>query len=81
MDHHPEKCRALHVCQSIIVPTKGETGNYQEDDYILDANGDRTPILKDGTDGQISYDDIDFDTDNLSTQVSVWLLIWERPTN
>lgn len=61
--------------------TKGETGNYQEDDYILDANGDRTPILKDGTDGQISYDDIDFDTDNLSTQVSVWLLIWERPTN
>ena len=28
--------------KGLIVPTKGETGNYQEDDYILDANGDRT---------------------------------------
>ncbi len=63
----------------LIVPTKGETGSYQEDDYILDTNGDRT-ILKDGTDGQISYDDIDFDTDNLGPTGSVWLLIWERPT-
>ena len=51
--------------KGLIVPTKGETGNYQEDDYILDANGDRTQTLKEGTDGQISYDDLDFDTDNL----------------
>lgn len=65
MDHHPENAELYMSAKGLIVPTKGETGNYQEDDYILDANGDRTPILKDGTDGQISYDDIDFDTDNL----------------
>ena len=61
----PKNAELYMSAKGLIVPTKGETGNYQEDDYILDANGDRTPILKDGTDGQISYDDIDFDTDNL----------------
>ena len=60
MDHHPENAELYMSAKGLIVPTKGETGNYQEDDYILDANGDRTPILKDGTNGQISYDDIDF---------------------
>ena len=66
MDHQPRKMPSFTCLpKASSCPPKGETGNYQEDDYILDANGDRTPILKDGTDGQISYDDIDFDTDNL----------------
>ena len=49
----------------MIVPTKGETGNYEEDDYTLDADGNRTNQLKPGTDGQVSYDDIDFDSGKL----------------
>ena len=46
----------------MMLPTKGETGNYQEDDYMLDADGNRTDVLKPGTDEQVSYDDIDFDS-------------------
>lgn len=61
----PKNAELYMSAKGLIVPTKGETGNYQEDDYILDANGDRTQQLKEGTDGQISYDDLDFDTDNL----------------
>ena len=61
----PKNAELYMSAKGLIVPTKGETGNYQEDDYILDANGDRTQTLKEGTDGQISYDDLDFDTDNL----------------
>lgn len=51
--------------KGLIVPTKGETGNYQEDDYILDANGNRTDQLKTGTDQQIDYDGVDFDDKNI----------------
>ena len=61
----PKNAELYMSAKGLIVPTKGETGNYQEDDYILDANGDRTQTLKEGADGQISYDDLDFDTDNL----------------
>ena len=42
----PKNAELYMSAKGLIVPTKGETGNYQEDDYILDANGDRTPILK-----------------------------------
>ena len=49
----------------MVVPTKGETQNYLDDDYVLDENGDRTGTLKPGTDDQVSYEDIDFNTDDL----------------
>ena len=49
----------------MVVPTKGETHNYKEDDYTLDDDGNRTNTLKPGTDGQVSLDDIDFNTDDL----------------
>lgn len=51
--------------KGLIIPTKGETGNYQDDDYKLNSNGDRTNVLKEGSKDQISYDDIDFDDNNI----------------
>ena len=66
--------------KGLIVPTKGETGNYQEDDYILDANGDRTQQLKEGTDGLLMMIWILILTISVP-QVSVWLSIWEQRTN
>ena len=51
--------------KGLIMPTKGEMKNYQEDDYTLDEEGNRTTTLKPGTDDQFSYDDIDFDDDNI----------------
>ena len=49
----------------MIVPTRGETGNYDESDYELDANGNRTDKLKPGSEQLISYDDVDFDDNNI----------------
>ena len=57
----PQGAELYASAKGLIVPTKGETGNYQEDDYILDANGNRTDQLKTGTDQQIDYDGVDFD--------------------
>ena len=51
--------------KGLIVPTKGETGNYEDTDYTLDANGNRTNVLKEGSKNQISYDDIEFDDSNI----------------
>lgn len=51
--------------KGLIVPTKGETGNYQKDDYVLDDYGNRTNELKSGTKDQIDYDGIDFDDKNI----------------
>lgn len=51
--------------KGLVIPTKGETGNYQEDDCILDSDGNRTGTLKDGTNGQISYEDIDYGDNDL----------------
>ena len=64
MDHHPENAdfTCLPKASSCHQRRNRQLSGRR---HILDANGDRTPILKDGTDGQISYDDIDFDTDNL----------------
>lgn len=61
----PKNAELYMSAKGLIVPTKGETGNYLDNDYVLDNNGDRTNKLKEGTDGQISYDDLDFDTDDL----------------
>lgn len=61
----PKNAELYMSAKGLIVPTKGETGNYLDNDYTLDVNGDRTNKLKEGTDGQISYEDIDFDKDNL----------------
>lgn len=41
----------------ISMPTKGETGNYSDNDYI-----EGTQMLKPGVENQFSYDDIDFNT-------------------
>lgn len=53
----------LNVAVSgMTIPTKGETKNYDDTDYELDDNGDRTEVLKEGTDNQLSLNDIDFDS-------------------
>lgn len=61
----PQGAELYASAKGLIVPTKGETGNYQDDDYILDANGNRTDQLKTGTDQQIDYDGVDFDDKNI----------------
>lgn len=61
----PQGAELYASAKGLIVPTKGETRNYQEDDYILDANGNRTDQLKTGTDQQIDYDGVDFDDKNI----------------
>lgn len=61
----PQGAELYASAKGLIVPTKGETGNYQEDDYILDANGNRTDQLKTGTDQQIDYDGVDFNDKNI----------------
>lgn len=52
------------AAKGIIVPTKGETGNYDKSDYVLNDDGTRGE-LKPGAENLISYDDIDYDTDNV----------------
>lgn len=61
----PQGAELYASAKGLIVPTKGETGNYREDDYMLDANGNRTDQLKTGTDQQIDYDGVDFDDKNI----------------
>lgn len=61
----PKNAELYMSGKGLIIPTKGETGNYQEDDYIMGNDGNRTDELKSGTNGQISYEDIDFDDNNL----------------
>lgn len=51
--------------KGFVAPTKGETHNYQESDYIMDDFGNRTDQLKPGTDDLIDYDNIDFDDSNI----------------
>lgn len=53
--------QAYLSAKGFTAPTKGETGNYDESDYVLDANGNRTDQLKPGADKLLSYDDMDFD--------------------
>lgn len=48
--------------KGLKVPTKGETQNFEDNDFVLDNYGNRTDQLKPGAEGQISYDDMDFDT-------------------
>ncbi len=61
----PKNAELYMSGKGLIIPTKGETGNYQDNDYLLDNDGNRTGVLKDGTNDQISYDDIDFDDNDL----------------
>lgn len=65
MGYHSEWCRSLSVCKRLITPTKGETGNYAESDYVRDAYGNPTSQLKPGAENLMSYDDIDFDDNNI----------------
>lgn len=57
--------------KGLVIPTKGETENYQEDDCILDSDGNRTGTLKDGTNGQISYEDIDLGPSGLGMAIDL----------
>lgn len=61
----PKGAHLKFAAKGLTVPTKGETGNYQDNDYELDENGQHTGPLKPGTDEQISYEDIDFDAGSL----------------
>ena len=51
--------------KGLVVPTKQETGNFQEDDYVMDNYGNRTNQLKEGAGNQIDYDGIEFDDKNI----------------
>lgn len=61
----PQGAELYASAKGLIVPTKGETGNYKEDDYLLDNYGNRTNELKPGTNEQIDYDGVDFDDQNI----------------
>lgn len=61
----PSGAQAYLSGKGLIVPTRGETGNYDDSDYELDANGNRTDKLKPGSGQLISYDDVDFDDKNI----------------
>lgn len=61
----PQGAEAYVSAKGLIIPTKGETRNYQEDDYELDLDGNRTDVLKEGTNDQIDYDGVDFDDNNI----------------
>ena len=61
----PSGAQAYLSGKGLIVPTRGETGNYDDSDYELDANGNRTDKLKPGSEQLISYDDVDFDDKNI----------------
>lgn len=61
----PSGAQAYLSAKGLVVPTRGETGNYDKSDYVLDANGNRTNQLKPGAGQLISYDDVDFDKNNL----------------
>lgn len=61
----PKNAVLYASAKGLIIPTKGETRNYEDNDYVLGPDGERTTTLKKGTDGQISYDDIDFDDNDL----------------
>lgn len=58
----PSGAQAYLSAKGLIAPTRGETGNYDESDYVLDDNGNRTNQLKPGSEQLLSYDDLDFDT-------------------
>ena len=61
----PKNAELYLSAKGLIVPTKGETGNYEDTDYTLDTNGNRTNVLKEGSSNQISYEDIEFDDNNI----------------
>lgn len=61
----PNGAEAYLSAKGLITPTKGETGNYAESDYVRDAYGNPTSQLKPGAENLLSYDDIDFDDNNI----------------
>lgn len=61
----PKNAELYMSAKGLIIPTKDETGNYESNDYTIGQDGERTDQLKEGTKNQISYDDIDFNDDNL----------------
>lgn len=44
----------------IRLKTKGELGNYTDDDYVKDESGNPTDQLKEGAEDRVSFEDIDF---------------------
>lgn len=61
----PSGAEAYLSAKGLIAPTKGETGNYDESDYELDAAGNRTEQLKPGAEHLLSYDDFDYETGDM----------------
>lgn len=61
----PKNAVLYASAKGLIIPTKGQTGNYESSDYVMGNDGERTDVLKEGTKDQISYDDIDFDDNNI----------------
>lgn len=61
----PSGAQAYLSARGLIAPTKGETGNYADSDYLLDTEGNRTDQLKPGAENLLSYEDFDFDDKNI----------------
>lgn len=59
----PSGAEMYASAKGLLTPTKGETKNYEDSDYQTNEDGSRT--LKPGTEQQFSYDDIDYDDDNI----------------
>ena len=61
----PSGAQAYLSAKGLVAPTRGETGNYDDSDYALDDAGNRTDQLKPGSENLLSYDDLDFDDNNI----------------
>lgn len=61
----PSGAQAYLSAKGLVAPTRGETGNYDESDYVMDEAGNRTDQLKPGAERLLSYDDLDFDDSNI----------------
>lgn len=61
----PSGAQAYLSAKGLVAPTRGETGNYDGSDYALDDTGNRTDQLKPGSENLLSYDDLDFDDNNI----------------
>ena len=61
----PSGAQAYLSAKGLVAPTRGETGNYDESDYVMDEAGNRTGQLKPGAENLLSYDDLDFDDNNI----------------
>ena len=69
----PNGAEAYLSAKGLITPTKGETGNYAESDYVRDAYGNPTSQLKPGAENLCRMTILTSMTTISDLQDSVWL--------